>query len=148
MNTGHQTIRALSMVSAVTFFIGLGWTMTMAASTEGLKVNLSGDQEVPPVSTSASATGTITVSPDKSVSGAITVSGIEPIAAHIHEGAQGKNGPVIIPLTKGSDDTWSVSAGAKLTDAQYKSYLAKDLYINVHSAAHKGGEIRAQLSPK
>lgn len=52
MNTGHQTIRALSMVSAVTFFIGLGWTMTMAASTEGLKVNLSGDQEVTQVSTS------------------------------------------------------------------------------------------------
>ena len=49
MNTGHQTIRALSMVSAVTFFIGFGWTMPMAASTEGLKVNLSGDQEVPPV---------------------------------------------------------------------------------------------------
>jgi CHRD domain-containing protein len=120
----------------------------MAASAEGLKVTLSGDQEVPPVSTSASANGTITVSPDKSVSGSITVSGMDATAAHIHEAAAGKNGPVIIPLTKSSDNTWSVSAGAKLTDDQYKSYLAGDLYVNVHSAAHKGGEIRAQLSPK
>jgi hypothetical protein len=93
----------------------------MAASAEGLKVSLSGDQEVPPVSTSASGNGTITVSPNKSVSGSITVSGIEPTAAHIHEGAQGKNGPVIIPLTNSSDTTWSVPAGAKLTDAQYKA---------------------------
>jgi len=120
----------------------------MAASAQGLKVSLSGDQEVPPISTSASANGTITVSPNKSVSGSITVSGIQPTAAHIHEGAQGENGPVVIPLAKSSDNTWSVPAGAKLTDAQYKSYVAGKLYVNVHSAAHKGGEIRAQLSPK
>jgi len=120
----------------------------MATSAEGLKVSLSGDQEVPPVSTSASGNGTITVSPNKSVTGNITVSGMEPTAAHIHEAAKGENGPVIIPLTKSSDTTWSVPAGATLTDAQYKSYLAGNLYVNVHSAAHKGGEIRAQLSSK
>jgi hypothetical protein len=73
---------------------------------------------------------------------------MQPTAAHIHEAAQGTNGPIVIPLTKSSDATWSVPAGAKLTDAQYKSYLAGNLYVNVHSAAHKGGEIRAQLSPK
>ena len=147
MNTMRQTIRLLSMASAITFFM-FGWPITMAASAEGLKVSLSGDQEVPPVTTSASANGTITVSPNKSVTGNITVSGMEPTAAHIHEGAQGENGAVIIPLTKSSDNAWSVPAGAKLTDAQYKSYLAGNLYVNVHSAAHKGGEIRAQLSPK
>jgi hypothetical protein len=147
MNTVPQTIRALSVASTITFFM-LGWPITMAASAEGLKVSLSGDQEVPPVSTSASGNGTITVSPNKSVTGSITVSGMEPTAAHIHEAARGENGPVIIPLTKSSDTTWSVPAGAKLTDAQYKSYLAGNLYFNVHSAAHKGGEIRAQLSPK
>jgi hypothetical protein len=148
MNFVRQTIRALSIGSTVTLFIAFGWTATMAAGAEGLKVKLSGDQEVPPVSTSASANGTITVSPDVSVSGSITVSRLEPTAAHIHQGPQGKNGPVIIPLTKSSDNTWSVPAGAKLTDAQYKSYLAGNLYVNVHSAAHKSGEIRAQLSPK
>jgi CHRD domain len=147
MNSARQIIRLLSMASAITFFM-FEWPITMATSAEGLKVSLSGDQEVPPVTTSASANGTITVSPNKSVSGSITVSGMQPTAAHIHEGAQGENGAVIIPLTKSSDNTWSVPAGAELTDAQYKSYVAGNLYVNVHSAAHKGGEIRAQLSPK
>jgi hypothetical protein len=147
MNTVPQTIRALSVASTITFFM-FAWPIAMATSAEGLKVSLSGDQEVPPVSTSASGNGTITVSPNKSVTGNITVSGMEPTAAHIHEAARGENGPVIIPLTKSSDTTWSIPAGAKLTDAQYKSYLAGNLYVNVHSAAHKGGEIRAQLSPK
>jgi len=148
MKPFRQRIRSLVLAAAATLIIALGWTIGMAASAQGLKVSLSGDQQVPPVSTSASGNGTITVSPDKSVSGSITISGMDATAAHIHEGAAGKTGPVIIPLSKGSDDTWSVPAGAKLTDAQYKSYLAGDLYVNVHSAAHKGGEIRAQLSPK
>jgi hypothetical protein len=97
---------------------------------------------------SASGNGSIPISPDKLVTGSITVSGMEPTAAHIHEGAQRENGPVVIPLAKSSDNTWSVPAGAKLTDAQYESYLAGNLYVNVHSAANKGGEIRAQRSPK
>ena len=147
MNTVPQPLRALSVVSALTFFM-FAWPIAMATRAEGLKLSLSGNQEVPPVSTSASGTGTITISPDKSVSGNITVTGMEPTAVHIHEAPRGENGPVIITLTKSSDTTWSVPAGAKLTDAQYKSYLAGNLYVNVHSAAHKGGEIRAQLSPK
>lgn len=82
-----------------------------------------------------------------SVSGRVTTEGIEATAAHIHVGAAGKNGPVIVPLVKSSGNVWSVPAGAKLTDAQYASYKAGDLYINVHSAKYKGGEIRGQLKP-
>lgn len=114
----------------------------------GSSVKLSGSEEVPPVATSASGSGTITIKDDRSVSGSVSTSGIAGIAAHIHIGAAGKNGPVIVPLTKGADGTtWSVPAGAKLTDAQYDAYKAGDLYVNVHSAAHRGGEIRGQLKP-
>ncbi len=87
------------------------------------------------------------VGADKSVSGSVTTTGVAATAAHIHIGAAGKIGPVIIPLTKTSDNVWSVSAGAKLTDAQYESYKAGGLYVNVHSAANKGGEVRGQLKP-
>ena len=111
------------------------------------KVTLSGSQEVPPVTTSASGSGTITVAPDKSVSGSITTTGVAATAAHIHNGAPGRNGPVIIPLVKTSDNVWSVPAGARMTDAQHEGYRAGNLYVNVHSAANKGGEIRGQLKP-
>ena len=60
-------------------------------------------------------------------------------------GAADKNGPVIIPLTQSANGEWSVPAGAKLTAE--KSYKAGELYVNVHTDADKGGEIRAQLSP-
>lgn len=122
----------------------LGGGAGMAAANE-IKVNLSGDQEVPAVKTSASGSGTITVDDDKSIKGKITTSDIKGTGAHIHEGASGKNGPDIITLKKTSDNEWSVPVNAKLTDAQYDAFKAGHLYVNVHSDAHKSGEIRGQL---
>jgi hypothetical protein len=112
-----------------------------------VKVSLSGDQEVPAVKTEASGSGTITINADKTVSGKIMTKGIAGVAAHIHDGAMGKNGPVSVPLTKDGDGQWAVPAGAKLTDAQYADFQKGDLYVNVHSAAHPDGEIRGQLKP-
>jgi hypothetical protein len=112
-----------------------------------VKVSLSGDQEVPPVKTEASGSGTITVNADKTVSGSIMTKGITATAAHIHDGAMGKNGGVAVPLAKDGDGKWSVPAGAKLSDAQYSAFTSGGLYVNVHSAAHPDGEIRGQLKP-
>ena len=112
-----------------------------------VKVSLSGDQEVPPVKTEASGSGTITVNADKTVSGSVTTKGINGNAAHIHEGVMGKNGGVAVPLAKDGDGKWTVPPGAKLTDAQYAAFEKGDLYVNVHSAAHPDGEIRGQLKP-
>ena len=109
-------------------------------------MTLSGDQEVPPVQTAGKGSGTITVGTDKSVSGSVTTTGITATAAHIHEAAAGANGPVIIPLTK-DGETFAVPAGAKLTDAQFASFQAGKLYVNAHTAANPGGEIRGQLKP-
>jgi len=122
------------------------WDSTKSVFT-GDNVTLSGSQEVPPVTTSASGSGSIKVSDDKTVTGSVKTSGIDGAAAHIHVGAPGQNGPVAVPLAKGMDGTWSVPAGAKLTDAQYTAYKAGNLYVNVHSAANKGGEIRGQVKP-
>lgn len=110
-----------------------------------ISISLSGDAEVPPVTTSAKGTGQITVMPDRTVSGSIKVSGLVPTMAHIHEGAVGKNGPPIITLTKTASDSFAVPAGARLTDAQYTGFTSGELYVNVHSAQYPNGEIRAQL---
>ena len=73
---------------------------------------------------------------------------LPPVAfmAHIHQGAKGTNGPVVVPLTK-SGDTYTVPAGTKLNDAQMQAFKAGNLYVNVHTAKNKGGEVRAQLTP-
>lgn len=110
----------------------------------GNSVTLTGANEVPAVATSATGTGTITIAADGSVSGSMTVTGMAPTAGHIHQGAPGVNGPVIVPFTQ-SGNTFTAPPGAKLTESQMAAYRAGNLYVNVHSAAHPGGEIRAQL---
>ena len=112
-----------------------------------IAIRATGAEEVPPVSTSASGSGTLTVGADRTVSGSFRTQGAALTAAHIHEAAAGQNGPVIIPLQKKGDNDWAVPANAKLTEAQYESYKAGRLYLNFHSAKHKGGEIRAQIRP-
>jgi hypothetical protein len=121
-------------------------TLAATAWAADVAVSLAGSEEVPPVATQAKGTGTLTVRDDRSVSGSITTTGINATAAHIHEGAKGTNGAVVIPLTR-NGDAFSVPAGAKLTDAQYQAFRAGNLYVNVHSDAHKDGEIRGQLKP-
>ncbi|HEX8961388.1 MAG TPA: CHRD domain-containing protein [Rhodocyclaceae bacterium] len=118
-----------------------------SALADTVKVVLSGDQETPPVKTTASGSGTITVNPDKTISGNIATTGVDATMAHIHMAPQGKPGPVIIPLQKNGQYGWSVPAGAKLSDEQYQAFKSGNLYVNVHSAAHKDGEIRGQLTP-
>jgi hypothetical protein len=109
---------------------------------------LKGSAVVPSVTTSASGAAQIMVLPSRVVSGEITVSGMEPTAAHIHEAPAGKNGPPIISLSKTANNAFSVPPDAKLTESQYTSYMAGNLYVNVHSEQHPEGEIRAQLMGK
>jgi hypothetical protein len=89
----------------------------------------------------------IKVSADKKVSGQVKTSGIDGTAAHIHLGAPGEKGPPVVTLTKDADGVWKVPADSTLTDDQYAEYKAGKLYVNVHSANNKGGEIRGQLQP-
>ena len=135
MKTVHAALAALVALTANLAFAG------------DSTVTLTGKEEVPAVDSAATGSGTITVGADKSISGSVTTKGVTGIAAHIHQAAAGKNGPPIVALEKTAEGVWSVPQGSKLTDEQYASYKAGELYVNVHSAAHKGGEIRSQLKP-
>jgi CHRD domain len=112
----------------------------------GGTLKLSGANEVPAVETSASAVADVKIAADGSVTGTITTSGMAPTMAHIHMGAVGTNGPVIVPMVQ-SGDVFTFPAGSKLNDAQMAAYKAGNLYLNVHSAKNPGGEVRAQLKP-
>jgi CHRD domain-containing protein len=122
-----------------------GCASTLSASKA--MVTLSGSNEVPAVVTQATGDAWFTVDRDWTVNGKVTTNGIAATAAHIHEAKQGANGPVIVPLARSADNEWSVPPNTRLTEAQFKSYRAGSLYVNVHSTAFPGGEIRGQLTP-
>jgi hypothetical protein len=110
-------------------------------------MTLTGAQEVPALETTASATSSIVVGQDLSVTGDIDTSGIDGTMVHIHQAPAGVSGPIVVTLEKISATQWSVPAHTKLTAAQYEAYKSGELYVNVHSAAHQNGEIRLQLTP-
>lgn len=133
-----RRLLSLALVGLLAFAVpafGAGWA-----------VSLSGAQEVPPNNSAAKGSGEIGVMSDGTVSGSITVSGMTPTAAHIHDGASSVNGPVIIKLDRTANG-FAVPAGAKLTDEQMAKFKAGNTYVNVHSEAFPPGEIRGQLKP-
>jgi hypothetical protein len=141
----RKWIATMAVVAAVTVF-GACTSMGQMGGSNTQTLTLSGANEVPPVVGSPmSGTATVTINPDRTVSVKVAVSGMTATASHIHEGAPGTNGPVIVPFTKTADNTFASSDGAKLTESQYASYKAGNLYVNVHSAAHPIGEIRAPI---
>ena len=131
-----------SLLAAALF--ALGASSVGVAFAADAKVRLTGANEVPPVTTSATGEGVIMIADDGAVSGSVATKGVQGTAAHIHVGAPGKNGPVAVPFTK-DGDTYKAPAGAKLNADQMKAFKAGELYFNVHSAANPDGEIRGQL---
>ncbi len=143
----YNVVRALALAGAFGLLGGCGQMKSMMGgeSMRGESVSLSGANEVPASGSSASGSGNVTVGGDCSVSAKITVSGMTATAAHIHQGAAGANGPVIVPFNKTADNTFEAASGAKMNEAQCAAYKAGGTYVNVHSAKSPGGEVRAQL---
>lgn len=122
-----------------------------------LTANLTGSQEVPPVSTTASGQAIMSYDDvSKLFNLAVYEVGISQsdiLGAHIHVGAPGINGPVIYALGGGA--SWSGSGvifsrfitGGLFPAAYEADLLAGNTYINIHTPAHPGGEIRGQLIP-
>ena len=120
-------------------------TPTIAA-TINLKADLTSKAEVPP--NDSKATGTVAVTFDD-VSKKITWKGSykdltgPATAAHFHgPAAEGKNAGVTVPITPNGPE---FEGSATLTDGQARELLAGDWYVNVHTDANKGGEIRGQV---
>lgn len=149
MHPLRQVVRRVLWASGLgaAALLAAGCAQMSSPAPSGANVILNGNQEVPPVSTAATGSGTIRVLMDRSVSGSVMTSGVAGTAAHIHLGVPGENGPVIIPLNRTADNTWSVPASIRLNDTQYEAFRLGNLYVNVHSAANPGGEIRGQLTP-
>jgi hypothetical protein len=137
------SLRAAAIAVAAALAIA---TPSMAAMIN-FKATLSGKSEVPP--NTVTATGTVTATYD-TVSKTLTwkgnYSGLTgpATAAHFHGPApEGKNAGVMIPISPSGP---SFEGSATLTDAQAKALVDGDMYVNIHTAANKAGEIRGQLT--
>ncbi len=110
---------------------------------------LRGAQEVPPVSTTGTATATFAVNFDTgAVTGTMPFSGLTSAAtaAHFHQAAAGVNGPIILGLTGGAGSTsgvWTISG--TFTPAELAALRSDGLYLNIHSVNFPNGEIRGQV---
>jgi len=135
-----------------TALAGLALTMAGAlasparAEVVNLKAAMNAGTEVPP--NSSSGTGTLTATYDtasKKLSWKGSYSSLTgpATAAHFHTGEPGKNGGVALPITPNASP---FEGSATLTDAQAADLLAGKWYVNVHTEANKGGEIRGQVT--
>jgi plastocyanin len=123
--------------------LGMTGRIVVVARPTTCTATLSGSEEVPPVTTSASGSATVQYTP---LTGVIiynlTTTGLSGVAAHIHQAPAGANGPIIVPF-EGGPTQWS--GQATLTPEQGQALLSGGTYANVHTSANPGGEIRGQL---
>ena len=119
--------------------------------TETVALTLDSSSTVPPAvgAENAAGTGEFTVDTDTGAfSGSVTVSGTTgvPTMAHIHEGAAGVAGDILITLEPNEDSTvWTAPEGATLDAVGIQAFEEGNLYVNVHTDANPAGELRSQL---
>ena len=140
--------RAAIIMAGLAGFASAG---PVRAAPQSFTVELTGAQQVPPVQTSGTGSANLTFDPStRKVTWTITYSGLSsPVTmSHFHSAAAGKNGPVVIWLSKqGGSAASPITGETTLTAAQAEQFLAGEWYINVHSQNHPGGEIRGQVTP-
>jgi hypothetical protein len=141
----RKTALVLGLLAAVA-----AWPVAQAAVTN-YKAALGGAAESPPVTTGG--TGTAQVNVDAATGMAtwrIDYSGLSgpAAAAHIHCGAlPGANSGVAVALGAGPTAASPIQGSGMMTPAQLADLAAGKCYVNVHTAANKGGEVRGQLVP-
>ena len=128
--------------------LALGIAFAGPAFAEKLKATLDGKSETPP--NASTATGKADIDYDaasKKLTWKLTYSGLTgpATAAHFHGPAEpGKNAGVAVAIPNAT--TSPNEGSATLTDAQAADLLAGKYYVNIHTAANPGGEIRGQVT--
>jgi CHRD domain len=139
------------------------YSLTSLASGQGpptINVNLTGSEEVPPVQTEATGVAEFIVGGTDSVAYSVNASNIEgATAGHVHLGAKGENGPVVITLFKYDTPMNEVSENGTITADKLEGPLAgkqisdlaaaganSTLYVNVHTEQNPNGEIRGHVT--
>ena len=142
---------AFSLSGTIATALFLAFAAPSYAETMQFKATMNGSSEVPPNQTAG--TGSFTATFDtatKKLSWKGTFSGLtgDVMAAHFHGPAEpGKNAGVLVWIsTKGTPLKSPFEGSATLTDDQISDLMSGRLYVNFHTAANPGGELRGQLT--
>ena len=140
----------VTLLASTVAFAGCGMMpSSMASDTVTFGATLSGAAEVPP--TNSAGTGTLVATLNKGSSvlnWRLNFSGLTgpAVAAHFHGPAlPGANAGVVVPIPLAMTPA---EGQATLTPAQVADLTAGKWYVNVHTGAHPGGEIRGQVMTK
>lgn len=124
----------------------------IAANQEVIRVELSGDLQVPsPVTSSNSGVAFLTVNTATGeIRGSVKNTGLDDAdAIHLHNGFAGTTGGVVTTLSQDTDvSVWNVPASTTLDNTQLNNLLNGAMYFNVHTPAFDNGEIRGQVAPE
>lgn len=137
------------LLSSVVVITGCDSTNDSNNSTT-INAALEGKQENPPVMTSNTATGTITVTPDGATSAVVATvitTGFVATAVHVHEGFAGANGSVKFGLIQDSSDANRWTFAGTISAADQAVLDEGGFYFNAHSSANPSGEVRGQIVP-
>ncbi|MFC7669181.1 CHRD domain-containing protein [Hymenobacter humi] len=119
---------------------------TPKATTTELTATVNAAQQVPVNNSTATGafTGTYNSTTMQLVY-SVTYQGMTPTIAHIHTGAPGTSGSVAIPF---ANLTSPITGTVTLTAEQADNLLNNRMYVNLHSSAYAGGEIRGDIKKK
>ncbi|MGI8524807.1 MAG: CHRD domain-containing protein [Pseudolabrys sp.] len=135
-----------SSMTALACATALAIASPAMAAMVNMKADMKASSEVPPNDSKGSGAVTATFdSASKKLTWKGNYSGLSgpATAAHFHAGEPGKNGGVVVPI---SPNASPFEGSATLTDEQAADLMAGKWYVNVHTAANKGGEIRGQMT--
>ena len=115
---------------------------------QSYNVALSGLNEPTPVTTTATGIALVRIDEDNKMVSKITISNIETADtlrfAHIHIGATGANGPVIVNLADNRND-FAITKIRTISAGLADSIATRMVYVNVHSNFSPGGKLRGQI---
>jgi len=140
----------MSKTKTVLATLALGAAVAYAgpAFADKMKATLNGAAEVPPVTTAGKGAAEVDFDPaTKKLSWKVTHSGLSgpATAAHFHGPADpSKNAGVAVAIPNAGSSP--AEGSATLTDAQAADLVAGKYYVNIHTAANPGGEIRGQVT--
>ena len=162
-----------AVILGIAAILSIGTTTIMTnmpkafATTEAFVATLSGDKEVPPVQTQAKGTAGFSQPHLNNMTYGVQVNNIEGVtAAHIHQGKEGQNGPIIVTLFKADNNTGTGPVNGQLVGGTISNDMLEgplagktleidlartiqdgEAYVNVHTTENPDGAIRGQVTP-